>query len=204
MTLVEKYELKRQSIYAILKKYNVIKQRNIIALSAGERNQLIITAYLAGEAMPSIAEAYGMTRQGVQLILKKNGYGSKDGGASIRSATRIKQEAASKHEKKETYCILKWGCTLDQWQLLRSVHPDFEHTPIARFIQHRNNVAKKNISWSLSLWDWWSIWNESGKYHDRGRTKDSYCMVLKKNADSYEVSSVEIIKVADNLKKLSK
>lgn len=204
-TLVEKYNLKRQSIYAILKKNAVsTRQTNSVTLCTGERNSLIIVAFLAGEAMPAIAKSYGMTRQGVQQVLKKNGYASKDGGASVRAAARIKKLKVDKLEKKDAYCGEKWGCSLAQWQLLRSMHPDFNLTPIARFIQHRSNVMKKKIEWSLTLWEWWRVWNESGKYPERGRGKDNYCMARVNDAGVYAVNNVEIRKVIDNMRRPGK
>lgn len=204
-TLVGKYNLKRQSIYAILKKHDVSShQANKITLCTGERNSLIIVAFLAGEAMPAIAKAYGMTRQGVQQVLKKSGFTSKDGGASVRAAARIKKLKVDSLQKKDVYCGEKWGCTLEQWQLLRSMHPDFNFTPIARYIQHRSNVMKKKVQWSLTLWEWWSIWNESGKYPERGRGKDNYCMARVNDEGVYIANNVEIRKVLDNMRRPGK
>lgn len=204
-TIVKEYQLKRQTIYAILKKNSVKTNREVdTALTSGERNLLISAAYLAGEPMPSIASTYGMTRQGVQLILKKMGYTGKDGGAQIRSSSKVKQTAIENELKKDSQCLLKWGCTLEQWKYLRGMHADFNHTPIARFIQHRSNVLKKNILWTLSLWNWWTIWSESGLYPKRGRDKDCYCMVRKYDTGCYEVGNVEIIPVLENIQRRNK
>jgi hypothetical protein len=42
-------------------------------------------------------------------------------------------------------------------------------TPIRAFCTQRNNARRRGIEWELKLWDWWMIWEASGKWDQRGR-----------------------------------
>lgn len=199
-TLAQTSGLQHQTVYAILKKSACpLRRKKQQTTSTATRNRTIATAFKAGTPMPDLAKAYGLTRQGVQLILKQMNLGAKDGGAGLRAKQRKQTTATLKILNKEQQCATRWGCSLEQWQLLRSMHPSFHHTPIARFIQHRNNVLRKKLRWSLTLWQWWSEWNDSGRYHERGRQKQSYCMARRQNTGDYAVGNVVIMSIQDNL-----
>lgn len=199
--LVNTHNLTKQSIYTILKKSGELPKnppRSKDELS--RRNNDIVSAYKSGTPMTELAEIYDLTRQGIQLILKSNGLTAKSGGAAVRSKERQLKNNRDKIENRDTNCLSKWGCTYEQWKELRDVHQNFHLTPIARYIQHRSNVKRDNITWDISLWDWWNIWNESGKYTSRGRGKNGFCMTRKEDKGSYTKDNVYITTISENLK----
>jgi hypothetical protein len=141
------------------------------------RNERIRFRYLNGETLQSIANAYGITRQRVsQLCGKRNG---------------------------DLYWD-KHGCTEAQLQQLRKMGRDLEadgvereRQPIGAFIRQRANAAKRSIEWKLKLWDWWTIWTESGKWSERGRGR-GYVMSRYGDAGAYEVGNVFIQRADEN------
>lgn len=198
--LVLTYNLTKQSIYNILKSAN--KSQNGINLTLGieARNIQIRKEFEKGSSMPELALKYQMTRQGIQLILKNQGIDRKQGGAAVRAKLKKEKEQSKKFKHKQKACLNKWGCTLEQWQTLRDYDENFHKTPIARFIQHRSNVLRDAIPWKLTLWQWWTIWSQSGHYQQRGRGKTAYCMTRKNDNGIYEVENVQITTISENLK----
>ena len=200
-SLVDKYKLTKQSIYSIIKTSGHLPkkpQRNKNELL--HRNKEIVSEYKAGTPMPDLAETYDLTRQGIQLILKAHGISAKDGGARIRAQQKMVEKLKKNTNSKDERCLAKWGCTYEQWQTLRDFNKNFHLTPIARYIQHRSNVKRDNLIWQISLWDWWNIWQTSGKYNIRGRGKEGYCMTRKNTKLGYTKDNVKITTVSENLK----
>lgn len=199
--LVTTYALTKQSIYSILKTSGELPKnppRSKDELT--KRNNAIVDSFKNGIPMTELAERYNITRQGIQLVLKAAGLSAKSGGASIRSKARRIRTQTEKLENRDTNCLNKWGCTFEQWKSLRSMHKNFHLTPIARYIQHRSNVRREGITWDITLWDWWNIWNDSGKYNERGRGKNGYCMTRKEDKGAYTKDNVYITTISDNLK----
>lgn len=167
-----------------------------------ERNKIIVEKYKKGIPMTEIGILFDLTRQGIQLILKKENIDLKNGGASKRAINKNnKINKQIKNNQKKT-CEDKWGCTIEQWQLLRDMHEEFQKTPIARFIQHRSNAKREKIKWNLSLWDWWEFWNLSGKYTERGRGPGKFCMSRKDWSKPYQKGNLVIMKIINNNKKI--
>ncbi len=199
--LVDKFKLTKQSIYNIIKNSgmtpkNPPRSKNELLI----RNTDIINSYIQGIPMTELAEKYGLTRQGVQLILKSQGLNAKQGGASIRAKNKKIESQNKKQITREDNCLNKWGCTLEQWESLRKKHANFHLTPIARYIQHRSNIKRANLIWQITLWEWWTVWEKSGHYNDRGRGKNKYCMTRIKENGSYTKENVVITTISENLK----
>lgn len=165
-----------------------------------ERNRKIAQLFKEeGWPMSKIGKEFGITRQGVQLILQNYGLSAKDGGAHKRALDKKEEKNQIQRKKRHTYCLKNWGCTLEQYEELRNMDEDFNKTPIARFIQHRSNALRDSASWNLTLWEWWTIWKESGKYELRGRGPRSFCMSRKEYHKPYQVDNVIIKEITDNI-----
>jgi predicted DNA-binding protein YlxM (UPF0122 family) len=186
--LAANFNISRQAVYAILKKeidrYEIKKKRD----------QRIVNMFTAGKTMAEIAAAVNLTRQAVQQILKKEEIEVSKGGSALRS--QINKSQRDKEQKKQEMqkCHAKWGCYPHDLCSLRTMSTDVKKTPIARYIQHRSNVLRDGIEWELSLWDWWTLWSASGRYHQRGRGKNKYYMARKNPTVGYTVENVIIQK----------
>lgn len=60
------------------------------------------------------------------------------------------------------------------------------------YTQHKSNAKRRGIPFLLTLEEWKSIWIESGKWEQRGRGADKYCMCRLSDAGAYEVGNVFI------------
>ena len=163
------------------------------------RNELIKSAYQAGQTMKAIGENHGITYERVrQVLLKFNITGG-------QRRARTKEEKEYEHEiKTRKRILLTWGCTLEQYNYLRGMNKDYTKTPIYKFISQRNGAKKRGIEFYLTLWEWWLIWKESGKYQKRGRCYGEYVMCRNMDEGAYEVGNVFIATCSDNLATMGK
>lgn len=87
------------------------------------------------------------------------------------------QDLRSEHEK--------WGCTREQYRLL------VKNGARDKFYEQKYTAGKRGIGWELSLWQWWTIWRESGHWAKRGGGQ-GYVMCRKGDTGPYAVGNVFI------------
>jgi hypothetical protein len=92
----------------------------------------------------------------------------------------------------------KHGCSEAIYQKLlgigraltrRGIHR--ERQPIGAYIRQRQNARARGIEWKISLGAWWQIWEESGKFWERGRG-NGFVMGRYGDEGAYEVGNVYI------------
>lgn len=168
-----------------------------------ERADAMAAMYRAGKTLGEIGALYGVSRERVrQIISKYRGLSSENGGQAVRS--KIERERT--RARKEADCYSKHGCSLSQLKELRALGRQMaakgftrERTPIGAFIRQRHNAIGRGIEWRITLWEWWAIWVESGKWDERGRTADAYVMCRFSDDGAYEVGNVYVATAHHNV-----
>lgn len=84
----------------------------------------------------------------------------------------------------------KYGCSREQYIAIRGL-------TTRRFIEQRRNAKTRGIGWELTFWQWWSIWQQSGHWHERGRGQ-GYVMCRLNDVGPYSEDNVFIATAADN------
>jgi hypothetical protein len=91
-----------------------------------------------------------------------------------------------------------YGCTPSQLEHLRQVGREMRaagasirQCPVTAFVVQRKNAASRGVPFKLTLWEWWSVWQESGKWSERARY-DGYVMSRRGDQGAYEVGNVFI------------
>lgn len=69
-----------------------------------------------------------------------------------------------------------------------------------RYNEQRQISKKRNISFELTFDEWWSIWQQSGKYHQRGRGTGKYVMSRIGDQGPYRINNVFIQPFEQNYK----
>lgn len=167
-----------------------------------ERADAMEAMYRAGKTLEEIGQLYGVSRERVrQVISKYRGVTASDGGQSIRA----KIEREHKRAEREAACYRKNGCSIAQLRNLqkigvamRKAGATIYQTPTGAFRNQRNNALGRGIPWELTLWDWWRIWQQSGKWEKRGRHADDYVMCRFKDEGSYSIGNVYIATLRHN------
>lgn len=70
-------------------------------------------------------------------------------------------------------------------------------SPLCRFKTQRNSAKQRGIAWEMTFAEWWAIWQESGKWDQRGRGY-GYAMARIGDSGPYKIDNIEIITSAQN------
>jgi hypothetical protein len=97
--------------------------------------------------------------------------------------------------------LRKYGCSFEQWQAVRDIGRGMGvgayRTPLGAFRSQRNNAKARGIGWELTFWQWWCVWQSSGRWEQRGRG-DGYVMCRNGDLGPYAVDNVFIATAAEN------
>jgi hypothetical protein len=67
------------------------------------------------------------------------------------------------------------------------------------FTTHRRNATKlRGVGWELTFEEWLSVWIESGRWAQRGRGLDFYCMCRNGDVGPYKIGNVFIGRFSEN------
>lgn len=155
-----------------------------------DRSERMASLYKSGQTLEQIGAEYGVTRERVRQIIKKHhGLTAKHGGASKTAKEKRKKFYAARDARS----MKKWGCPWSQYVILRDMG-----SPTAAYSRQRVNAAHRGIEWDLTLWQWWTIWQESGHWDERGRGR-AYQMCRIRDTGPYSVGNVYIATGVENI-----
>lgn len=158
-------------------------------IGSTERSQKMAALYKGGKTLEQVGAEFGVTRERVrQIISRQEGIQRRDGGIAKRAdASRLERAARRDARHYATH-----GCSYAQYRWLLKVK-----RALPRFNQQRFNAGRRGIGWELNLWQWWTIWEESGHWAERGRGQ-GYVMCRKGDVGPYAVGNVLIAKAIEN------
>lgn len=67
------------------------------------------------------------------------------------------------------------------------------------FLGHQKNARKRGNAFLLTFDEWLAVWIESGKWEQRGRGADKYCMARTGDTGPYAIGNVRICTNRENL-----
>ena len=126
-----------------------------------------------GASMVVISEELGITRQRAHWLLRKHGI--------VRGQW-----------KKEKPPRLRFGLSLERAAELDALGA------ISAFQSQRANAKSRAIPWEMTLAEWWSVWEMSGQWANRGRHKGGYVMSRPGDRGPYSAGNVKIISNEEN------
>ena len=192
-----------QSVARIAARYGIEFRHGNVKSKADDRAEAMAAMFVSGKTLAEVGTIFGVTRERVRQVINKfYGMTYVDGGAHTKSQ-RNREKASKRRDEK---FLRTHGCTYSEYQTLKQLGSEIrasggtrERTPIGAFASQRSNAKSRGIEWKMSLWDWWSIWQRSGKWDQRGRTKDSYVMCRFGDTGAYEPSNVYIATATHNV-----
>lgn len=163
--------------------------RSGLLIEAPMRVQQMAALYKIGKTLQEIGDQYGISRERVrQLITRHCGITACDGGQrKVAAEKRAKFEA-----KRNARSLKKWGCNFDQYVMLRDMRK-----PTRAFAMQKRNANTRGIGWEFNLWQWWSVWQQSGKWAQRGRGQ-GYMMCRNGDEGPYSIDNVFIATGCEN------
>lgn len=168
---------------------------------AAERAEAMAALYRGGYTLESIGAQYGVTRERVrQIVHSYYKLSMKDGGLHVAAAKRREMARSTRNSR----CIQKHGCSLTQYRELQRIGAAMQaagygpmQTPIGAFRTQQHNADARGVEWKLKLWEWWQIWQDSGRWEQRGRGS-GYVMARHGDEGPYAVGNVFICHATEN------
>lgn len=166
-----------------------------------KRADIMAALYRDGYTLEKIGEQYGITRERVrQIISKVHGLSGADGGKHVTAIKNQRRKAS----KKDASFFKKYGCTHAEWlefvelgKVMMAEGKGAYRTPTGAFRCQKRNAKNRGIGWELTIIQWWQIWQDSGKWDERGRGK-GYVMCRHGDEGPYAVGNVFIDTGANN------
>lgn len=72
--------------------------------------------------------------------------------------------------------------------------------PEGKYVRHRLNAKQRGIPFQLTFEEWWSIWQKSGHWHERGHGGKHYVMARFGDKGPYAIDNVKIITNDENMR----
>lgn len=160
--------------------------------------------YRGGKTLEETGVHFGVSRERVRQILSARGINRSMGGAqhadkkALSDGRRLARWQGSR-SKKNASCNKHYGC---DYETLIAAN-DGKNISVLRgkahiYVMQRKNAIRRRIEWKLTFPEWCAIWAESGKWEQRGRGKDGYCMGRNSDAGPYALGNVHITTISAN------
>lgn len=172
-----------------MREWRAIPGGLICVMAFDARTEDMVARYRAGETLVAIGSHHGITRERArQIIAKYARYrGPVVGGAEVAALIR---RAAYLAERDARYLASK-GCTFDEYSAIRDAGG-------ARpYGQQRSTAHQRGIEWRFTLASWWKVWQDSGRWSERGRG-NGYCMARRGDVGPYSPENVYICTIGQN------
>lgn len=159
--------------------------------------------------MQEVGDVYGVTRERIRQLLRKEGIPCDVGGRTVRSFLRGSKRHAALVEKRLSRRLRlerEYGCDYETILQLSGGKSPYTARHInngtagSAFVTQKHNAENRGIAWELTLTEWWRIWQESGRWAERGRGKGRYVMARLGDSGPYSVDNVYITEAVQNSK----
>ena len=77
-------------------------------------------------------------------------------------------------------------------------HRPGRNIPLHKYSQHKGNAKLRGVPFLLTFEEWWSIWQESGNWEQRGARRGQYVMARYGDTGPYAVGNVRICLAREN------
>lgn len=167
-------------------------------MKPSERVGQIIALYAQGKTLQEIGDQFLVTRERIRQILAKAGVGRNDGGQHAKSIFR----SLAKKAQKDKRCVAKYGMNFDQVRSIQKSELDkpFSARATIAYSQQKKNAHQRGIQFNLTFSEWWSVWQQSGKWNERGKGADKYVMARFGDEGAYEIGNIYITTLSKNTK----
>jgi transcriptional regulator with XRE-family HTH domain len=195
----------------------IMKKLGVAARPAGSRHgnharvvrrsdyPTIAARYKSGLTLEQVGAEFGITRERVRQIVKKAGVTRLDGGKTISTLMQTPDKVAAlraKNERIEARIRATWDMSLDDYRAHVAEYGScvVGSSPMGKYQQHRKNALARGIAWQFTFAEWWKVWQESGKWAERGRG-NGYVMARWGDGDApYSPDTVYICTQGENAK----
>lgn len=156
-----------------------------------ERTTVMVEMYGRGLTLEAIGKHFGVSRERVRQIVTEAG--AKRAGHAARHKV-VAEKKVAKRAAIDAACVAKYGVTRVEWKALSLAGV------ITSYRNQRSSAKARGIPWELTLYEWLTIWRDSGKLEQRGKGKNKYCMTRVGDIGPYKADNVVIKTNSENAK----
>ena len=139
---------------------------------------------------------YTLLAQNLTVSEIANAFGVTDCAAGAWLRRRGLKAAVKSKSTEERY-----GCSNEEARRLNGGAPlNTAGFPASHYRLAWRQAAMRGIAWEFTFPEWMRVWQESGKFHLRGRGADGYCMARHGDIGPYRADNVSFITVRQNSK----
>lgn len=151
--------------------------------------------YKAGMTLAAIGRVFDVNAQRVHYLIGKLGVGRADGGVSKTSAKR-KSDSVKRIDDRR---MRVYGCTHGTLEsLLGGDLLVTQNKACKYYLEQKKHAGERGIEFLITFPEWWSVWQESGYWNERGRGR--YVMARNGDVGPYSVGNVFICTASQNSK----
>jgi hypothetical protein len=159
------------------------------------RENKIIEEYLKGKTLRSIGEEHGLSYQRIEQIIKRNNINKKSGGHFLKC--KIKKE--EKERVRDDRYIKRYGCDYKTYRDLLNLKDGNGNNPQRCYKSQKSAARYRKIEFNLKFFEWWELWQESGKWEKRGLHVGQYVMCRYFDEGAYSKDNVYIATYSENI-----
>jgi DNA-binding CsgD family transcriptional regulator len=155
--------------------------------------------YRYGITLEEIGRVFALSRERIRQILASRGVHREEGGYRIQSAQAAQARWNLRKELKDQRCQKFYGCSYETALEINSGRNlSCSRSPAKAYTMQRKSAAERGIGWGFDLPSWWAVWQQSGRWGQRGRGKSGYCMSRIGDDGAYKPGNVQIITISKN------
>ena len=190
------YGVSRSAIDRVLRARGCEKRKITPVFRNTTRDQEIVRLRAEGLFIHEVADRVGVSRTRVTQVLREQ----------KREDLKGRDPSDARLTKLEREFLVRNGCTEEQYRYLQGAAVAMleegaprHATPIHAYSAQRANARERGIGWCISIWDWWNVWQSSGKWDRRGVGYGRYVMGRHGDVGPYAVGNVSIISAIENV-----
>jgi hypothetical protein len=163
-----------------------------------DRIDAVVAMYKQGKTLQEIGNHFMVTRERIRQLLTRAGVNKDEGGVAVRSATKKSTSLI----RREQHYMNKYGCSFEQYKEIlrigRESGASRERQPMGAYCRQAQSAKNRGIEFKLKFWDWWQVWQQSGKWEHRGVS--GYVMARLMDTGPYEIGNIYITTQSKNIK----
>ncbi len=153
----------------------------------------IIERLKRGDTLDKIGKEHGVTRERIRQVVAREGYSVAD--LHARLLARRKAATQKRLWTKKTRRLKRiWDLSVREYNAIVKKYgtSSCAGSPLTTYKSQRGNALQKGSEWTLTFKQWWDIWQNSGRWEQRGLGKTNYVMTRRDLSKGFTPENVII------------
>lgn len=155
--------------------------------------------FKSGKTLQQIGDSYGLSRERVRRLIKRNGMCWLDGGKHLEAEARRLEREKILAERREARSIKTYGCShaeveqINQGMALTDIG-----SPAYMYFRDSMNAKKRGLRFDITLPQWMDLFDIGGGLSNRCREQDGLVLGRIDKSGHYTIDNVRVVTLAEN------